>query len=437
MLQRLVYIERFAILGGCALGPLLACLWALHTQPKLITAGMGLTVCILAAAAVGALLGVLVHRLLALGSVQWDGHEETAALVKMAIGELISNQPDSKLNDEAIAQANAQEGRATALYLHKRMHIMRQKGALGSGKNNPIAGGKRLFWALFILLLGSAATFVAAALPSLGLQSDLTIVAILLLMPLWLTGAAVAGLGMANAGSWLDKLIPGKKPPKLRPRSNKTVAGKWHNKSSRSDIPVLRIVLLAPLLIAAALYLLREYGPSSGSSYTPTSDFATDTAEISPDMPPISAATPPPIKRKRDRSAAATAAPMTPSQSSEWAQKAVQAWSYLPANGSLLQADRETLTYAGWNLDQVSSALDEAKQRINRWYLRDHPETIGKLALQLTLKPNGTVGNITVLAAEFDDPAFINGLTDRLEAISLPDGAIDPAPVVLSMDFRP
>ncbi|MGJ8668626.1 MAG: hypothetical protein ACSHXK_03970 [Oceanococcus sp.] len=440
MLQRLVYIERGAILGGCILAPVLACLWTYQNKVDVNSAALILATSLAAFTAAGAILGLITHRILALGTVQWGGNEETSALIKTAIGELIGGRPDKKTNDAAIAQANAQEGRATAIYLSLRLLQLRQQGVMKIGTSNPISAPRRIAWSCLALFIGCAAALTPALLPTSAFLSNPHLLAIALLSPIWLTGAAIAALGLNRADAWIYSLKPGTRArqPKLRARGNTSTAGQWHKKDSRTDIPVLRIVLLAPVAIAAALYLLREYGPDLSKSTTAIADFD-DTAQIAKSVVPASPkrrqSSPPP-----QPSVPSAASVNSPTRASQHAAQAQRNWPRIPANGSLLQADEASLSYAGWDISVVSRSLDEAKQRINQGYrshLRDNPQTIGKIALQLTLQPSGRISDVTVLAAEFNDPAFVNSLRDRLEAVAMPAGAIDPVSVLLSMDFRP
>ena len=438
MLRRIVYIERGAIVGACAIAPLLAASTQLGRDqiPQVQQLLAPLIYLAPALALLGAVIGLLVHRAQASGHVRWGGHEETTTLLKQGVAELVSGQTDSRLNDAAMAQANAQEGRVAAIYLLSRMAQIRQAQVLKQAWPNPISWSKRAAWSFNLLLVSACALLVPAAMAS-GVSWMVFIIPALLLLPIWVTGVLICGLGLSNADSWLRKL-PGREfQPKLKPRGTRTTAGSWHTKESRQDLPIIRGLMIVLLVIAGALYFLREY----------TGDFFTTDEDLYADQDYAPAQEPPEVARIPSRADTSPAARLpaprasTPEPTPDVrVRSSMEVWSKLPPQGVILQVDANTLAFAGWDTQEVSKAFDQAKQRLNEMYLvylRDHPGAQGRITLQLNLQPWGGVSDIQTIASEFNDSNFVFALIDRLEAIKLEPGAMDPVPVLLSMDFRP
>ena len=260
----------------------------------------------------------------------------------------------------------------------------------------------------------------------------------LLLLPIWVTGVLICGFGLSNADSWLRKLPGRDYQPKLKPRGTRTTAGSWHTKESRQDLPIIRGLMIVLLVLAGALYLLREY---TGDFFTADQDLYAEQDYTPAPEPPDAARTQP----RADTSAAAARAPKPRAPAPEptpdvRVRSSMEVWSKLPPQGVILQVDANTLAFAGWDIQEVSKAFDQAKQRLDEMYLvylRDHPGAQGRITLQLNLQPWGGVSDIQTIASEFNDSDFVFALIDRLEAIKLKPGALDPVPVLLSMDFRP
>lgn len=437
MLRRIVYIERGAIVGACAIAPLLAAFLQVdHTQiPTATDLLFPLTWLMPLLGALGAGLGMLVHRSHATGHIQWGGHEETSTLLKLGVAELVSGQPDARLNDAAMAQANAQEGRASAIYLLNRMAQMRQTQVLERAWPNPTPWLKRAAWSFNLLLVSMTALMLPPAISS-GLSWWVFIVPALLLLPIWVTGILICGLGQKNADSWLRKLPGREYKPKLKPRANRTVAGSWHTKESRQDLPIIRGLIIVLLVIAGALYFLREY---TGGSFSFNEDRYAYTE------PEPTSAPSPPKTQTAARSTPAVARPITQRPAPEptpdtRVRSSMEVWSKLPPRGVILQVDSNTLAFAGWDIEEVSKAFDQNKKRLDELFnahLRDHPNSRGRITVQLNLQPWGGVSDIQTVASEFNDSTFVFALIDRLEALKLKAGALDPVPVLLSMDFRP
>lgn len=435
MFNRWVYIERFFVLGVCGIAPLIAAPWLWRNDASLAAAVVSLAGIMLVSAIAGILLGLLFHRTLTLGSIPWGGHEETAALVKQAIGEIIGGNADDKLNQQAITQANAQEGRATGIYLTLRLSQLRQQKSKTGGAANPITLGTRIFWIALGLALASLGALQPKLVPQLN--PNWALLGLAVLAPLWLTALAIAGFGIASASQWIP--IPGgnNKEPKIKARGSRSAAGSWHTKNNRSDVPLFRIILITPIAIATALYLLREYGPQPTQPGFDEVSFQED-ADIKPSPPQ---AIQPALREKPGpKPAAPSQKAIAQQQKRVTTQAVVDEWDEIPPNGNSLKADQQALQYAGWNSQDLLRALDESRQRVNQWYfshLRDNPTAIGRISLRLSLNPGGYISDIEVLASEIGDPTFTNALRDRLEASALPTGATDNISVVLSMDFRP
>ena len=439
MLRRIVYIERGAIVGACAIAPLLAALaqFGRDQIPQVQQLLAPLIYLAPALALIGAVIGLLVHRSHASGHVRWGGPEETTTLLKQGVAELVSGQTDSRLNDAAMAQANAQEGRVAAIYLLSRMAQMRQAQVLKQAWPNPISWSKRAAWSFNLLLVSACALLVPAAMAS-GVSWIVFIIPGLLLLPIWVTGVLICGFGLSNADSWLRKLPGRDYQPKLKPRGTRTTAGSWHTKESRQDLPIIRGLMIVLLVLAGALYLLREY---TGDFFTADQDLYAEQDYTPAPEPPDAARTQP----RADTSAAAARAPKPRAPAPEptpdvRVRSSMEVWSKLPPQGVILQVDANTLAFAGWDIQEVSKAFDQAKQRLDEMYLvylRDHPGAQGRITLQLNLQPWGGVSDIQTIASEFNDSDFVFALIDRLEAIKLKPGALDPVPVLLSMDFRP
>lgn len=439
MLRRIVYIERGAIVGVCAIAPLLAALLQVgNTQiPTIQDLLFPLIWLIPLLGAGGAALGVLVHRSHATGHVQWGGHEETSSLLKQGVAELVSGQPDTRLNDAAMAQANAQEGRAAAIYLINRMAQIRQSQVLKAAWPNPMRWTKRAAWSFNLLLVSATALMIPPALAS-GLNGLVFIIPGLLLLPIWFTGILICGLGQKNADAWLRKLPGREYKPKLKPRGNRTVAGSWHTKESRQDLPIIRGLIIVLLVIAGALYFLREY---TGGYFSYSEDrYAVSETQATTPPQPVAQADNATRNAPTSTLRPAPARPAPEPTPDTRVRSSMEVWSKLPPQGVILQVDANTLAFAGWDINEVSNAFDQTKKRLDELYLahlRDHPGARGRITLQLKLQPWGGVSDIQTIASEFNDAAFMFALIDRLEAIKLKAGALDPVPVLLSMDFRP
>ena len=303
MLRRIVYIERGAIVGACAIAPLLAALaqFGRDQIPQVQQLLAPLIYLAPALALIGAVIGLLVHRSHASGHVRWGGPEETTTLLKQGVAELVSGQTDSRLNDAAMAQANAQEGRVAAIYLLSRMAQMRQAQVLKQAWPNPISWSKRAAWSFNLLLVSACALLVPAAMAS-GVSWIVFIIPGLLLLPIWVTGVLICGFGLSNADSWLRKLPGRDYQPKLKPRGTRTTAGSWHTKESRQDLPIIRGLMIVLLVLAGALYLLREY---TGDFFTADQDLYAEQDYTPAPEPPDAARTQP----RADTSAAAARAP--------------------------------------------------------------------------------------------------------------------------------
>ncbi len=440
MLRRIVYIERGAIVGACAIAPLLAALVELGSDEipqvhELLTPLIFLAPLL---AALGAAVGLLVHRAHASGHVQWGGAEETTTLLKQGVTELVSGHTDNRLNDAAIAQGNAQEGRVAAIYLLSRMAQIRQAQVLKQAWPNPIAWTKRAAWSFNLLLVSACALLVPPAMAS-GVSWIVFIIPALLLLPIWATGVLICGLGQKNADSWLRKLPGREYQPKLKPRGNRSVAGSWHTKESRQDLPIIRGLMIVLLVIAGALYFLREY---TSDFFSADQDDRYAFEEPAPPQPQQNTAErPASVSNSAPAARTAKAPPPPPEPTPDLrVRNSMEIWSKLPPQGVILQVDANTLAFAGWDTREVSNAFDQAKQRLDQMFavhLRDHPGTQGRITLQLNLQPWGGVSDIQTIASEFNDSTFVFALIDRLEAIKLKPGALDPVPVLLSMDFRP
>lgn len=442
MLRRIVYIERGAIVGACAIAPLLAALLQFgSTQiPTIHVLLLPLAWLVPTLGLIGAVLGAVLHRSHATGHIQWGGHDETSTLLKQGVAELVSGQPDSRLNDAAMAQANAQEGRAAAIYLLSRMSQMRQTQILSKAWPNPMRWTKRAAWSFNLLLVSATALMIPPGMAS-GLHWLVFIIPGLLLLPIWVTGILICGLGQKNADSWLRKLPGREYKPKLKPRGNRTVAGSWHTKESRQDLPIIRGLIIVLLVIAGALYFLREYTGGYFSNaddvyaqiepQAESTDQATENTEI--------AARPAPAQQTSRRAVAQATPEPTPDLRVKYS---MEAWSRLRPNGFVLQVDTDRLAFHGWNVDEVNSAFTRAKSRLDEQFavhLREHPATQGRITFQIKLQPWGEVADIEIIASELNDSTFVFALVDHLEAVNIkPEAdALDPVTALLSMDFRP
>ena len=433
MLSRGVFVERGAVIAGCALAPLLGL--ALGLDPMTPRHVAGLAGLMLLMAGTGALAGLFAYRHTVTSGIGWGGLEETSALIKQAAAELVTGHADSRLMETVARNANGQEGRANALYMHVRLAQLREAGAYQQkAQPNPVPAWRRSVWSA-VLLSSSLCAFASTLAPQFGLPSWTPLVVIAVLAPLWLQAFAVTGLGSTRRLSlpkFRRKDADQDLKVDLRHRQFKTAAGSWHTRPSGPDVPVLKFLMVGILLIAVLLYALREYGPDMlglDPRYRPQ--------EIEPEIvttppPEVTQATPKPTAQVTPRRAAPPPQPPTASTGVLWAR--------VPPRGVALQVSARAMEFAGWDLRYVEAVFAEHKSRLDEWYTRyehRHPGTAGRISFQMVLQPYGGVSDIRLVDSEMGAQELINGLRDRLEAIDFGRTALDPVPIVLAMDFRP
>lgn len=439
MLSRKVFVERGATLAGCAGAPLLA---AALFEPasnlaELVEHLPGLGALIVLMAALGGSLAWLLHRSLLSGMTQWGGRQETAALIKLAAAELVAGNTKTRLFKAANRQANGQDGRATALYLYARTTQLRKADALKRTiQANPVGLAPRMAWSL-ILLLVSTTPLLFPLLRAQGVPLNAVLALLLLSLPVFLIGLLICGLGYSGAENWIRNFRGfGRSTPKLRRREVKSVAGTWHKQTRGSDFPLFRALLVVLLLISATLYFLREYG---GTYFDLPGTRHTEIADLAEFEVATPASTPRPTPRPRQT--VTTRSPQTePAGRPATAAPNQALWDRLAPNGLAIDADIDALRYAGWDANSIAAAFTQAKSRMDEWYrehLRDYPHARGRVAFRLTLQPFGGISHVQVLSSELDDPPFLNAVRDRLEAVALTPGALDPVAASVAFDFRP
>ena len=441
MISRGSLAERGAIIAGCIITPALVAFflpfdsdWIRYGKRLLLTLGLALPL--------GAAIGFAATWF---GFVRWQRRqsvwttsEEAAALMKQCAVELVTGNAVPALLEAAQKAGQKQEGRVAALYLAERIEQLRreQPAPAAAAAANPVPWKKRLAWGSG-LLLSSLTLALLPVFTRLGIPVPAALVVAVLLLPLWVTGIFVSVAGQAGADWWLNaidlsKLIKQREfKPKLRKPTITTVAGSWHTRRSAHDVPIFRGLLAIILIISTGLYFLREY--TADYFLAPTSEAP---LPDSAPAPPTTAATPRPTTPPRR----VTATPVPTPRVAPPPSDRPQAWNRLEAGGALLEADEQRLRYAGWDIAHIRSVLTEAKPRLDQWHaeqLRDNPRLSGRISFELVLQPYGRISRSTIIASEFDNETFVNGLLDRLDALDFGSGAFDPVTLVLSVDFRP
>lgn len=370
----------------------------------------------------------------------WTGAEGAAELMRLSAVELVTGNANPTLLASAQKNAANQEGRVAALYLAERVaQLRRAQPVTDVAVENPVRLLKRIEWTAG-LFASSLALALLPAFSRLGLPVSALYVIAFLLVPLWVTAVLTTIAGQPNADHWLNayKLPKLFKPsaPKLRKPTVTTVAGSWHTRTSATDVPIFRGLLVTILIIAAGLYFLRDYTGDYFRLAEPVPELLPEPSQLEIfATAPIAA--PPPRAAPRNPVSAQQAA--TPSPVEPRLQEP-NAWSQLGPRATYLEADREKLRYAGWDYQRIAATLNTAKPRLDSWYFEQlprNPQLRGRITIGLTLIPSGRIGNAIIVSEDINDAIFVNGLLDRLDALDFGTGAFDPVQVSYSLDFRP
>ncbi len=382
--------------------------------------------------------------------------ENDAELISEAAKEYARNAADPKLLEKAKAEALNQDGRTVAYYIGLRIDSMRRQKLLvasdASVAQAPLV--RRAVWSLVLLV---STTIILVLLPKAWQLTEIGLgftFLTLLAIPLWATAVRVAVLGESDAANWLFRRrdgrlipLPGGEPKTVKLRKpKKKKAEPWHLRGGDGGLPLYRSLILCLLVIAAALYLLREYGPQPGytdsdAQYGPTApasepelaDAADEAVTPAAQPAPVARRSPEPrpppralIERERAR------APPPPQEPAYWRD--------LPARGSLVYVDNTALAASGRTLEQLQSVLGQVRPRLESWFqerLRERPFLRGRVALNLTIQPHGWISESSVADSEVNDDLFIAGLGDRIDALNFGEGAATAIRVIYAVDFQP
>lgn len=91
-------------------------------------------------------------------------------------------------------------------------------------------------------------------------------------------------------------------------------------------------------------------------------------------------------------------------------------------------------------LDEIRVALERRKGAIYADYrraLKDKPGLAGKVIVEFTIEPSGSVTGVDVKSTELTDAAFLGALKSQIEALQFPAEPVRQMVAKYPIDFRP
>ena len=103
-------------------------------------------------------------------------------------------------------------------------------------------------------------------------------------------------------------------------------------------------------------------------------------------------------------------------------------------------ANQRTSSKPQRSLEDVQLVLDQNKGAIYALYqraLRKDPGLRGKVVLEITIAPDGTVDEVKIISSELEAPSLMKRLTRRVKLFKFGDKPVETLVVTYPIDFLP